>query len=241
MDFPPWERLEVTDLSTEHPMKQGTNKEMLLHFTASESMALKQRRRQVFSTHYPWENPSWHPFNMGSSLPEWRPQPLGAPDTPSPWQAAPCFGRNTLAGGHRPAEGARQSGGREGVGTQPNDFKRIKFPRTSRGRRVKHITLTTQRNLKPQLWDWGSHIIWIKCDWSFLFWGGGGMWILPGWVTQANQEPGMRYVSFLDWGEVSRQMGMEMRRGCAHCNLAHTADPVITRGCLHANTRVYAI
>lgn len=88
MKFPPWERLEVTDLSTLHPKKQEASKETLLHFTAPESPALEQRRRQVFSTHYPWESPSWHPFNMGSPLLEWRPQPLGAPDTPLPRHAA---------------------------------------------------------------------------------------------------------------------------------------------------------
>lgn len=58
------------------------------HFTASESQPLKQKRQQVFSTYYPWERPSWHPFNMGSPLPELRPQPLGAPDTPLPRLAA---------------------------------------------------------------------------------------------------------------------------------------------------------
>lgn len=93
LDFPPWKRLEVTDLSTQHLKKQGTNKERWLHFTASESPVLKQRRWQVFSAHHPWQNPSWHPFNMGSPLPEWRPQPLGAPDTPSPWHAVPALAK----------------------------------------------------------------------------------------------------------------------------------------------------
>lgn len=84
-------RLQTYPHSTQR--NKALNKEKWLHFTASESPALRQRRRQVFSTHHPWQNPSWHPFNMGSPLLEWRPQPLGAPDTPLPWHAVPALAR----------------------------------------------------------------------------------------------------------------------------------------------------
>lgn len=78
---------------------RALSKNRLPHFTASESLSLKQKRQQVFSTHYPWESPSWHPFNMGSLLPEWRPQPLGAPDTPLPRVFASTLAAANLSAG----------------------------------------------------------------------------------------------------------------------------------------------
>jgi len=158
--FPPSERLEVTDLSTQHPKKHGNHKEPLLHFTAPESPALKQRRRQVFSTHYPWESPSWHPFNMGSSLPEWRPQPLGAPDTPLAWQAAPALA-TTLRSAVTDWLAWR------GFGTLVNAFKtfKIMLPRTSWRKWIELKLKSKIRNLRPRWWDWKICQLWIKCDW----------------------------------------------------------------------------
>lgn len=136
-DFPPWERLEVTDLSTHHLKKQGTNKEKWLHFTASERPALRQRRRQVFSTHHPWQNPSWHSFNIGSPLREWRPQPLGAPDTPLAWHAVPALAKHSVQRAQqRRGDGllgglvsGELGAGEGGIGTKATARKRMMFPR----------------------------------------------------------------------------------------------------------------
>lgn len=181
MDFPPSERLEVTDLSTQRLKKQHGNKEKLLHFTASESLAPKQRRRQVFSAHYPWQNPSWHSLNMGSSPLEWRPQPLGAPDTPFALTHCPRFGQNTLAstGVLSTAEG----GGRVervyvGVRTQATALKRMMCP--------------TETAVFDAPGDWETcYQTWIQCDllsvYSTMVIRVG--WVFNEWVRQAHQGP----------------------------------------------------
>lgn len=45
--------LEVAAQATRHLKKHSANKEERLHFTASESLPLEQRRRQVFSARHP--------------------------------------------------------------------------------------------------------------------------------------------------------------------------------------------
>lgn len=173
---------------------------------------LKQRRRQVFSTHHPWQSPSWHSFNMGSPLGEWRPQPLGTPDTPLLWLAVPALvNRCVQPALQRQGDGflwgqvIRELG--DGGRTQANALKRMMSMKIGKA----WICCTSKPPDLEICKIWQGVAGWVNIG-----------QIGPTWTTR------MHHVSLHRLLEVSRQMGMEMSRQWAHFNLAPAVDPVMT-------------